>query len=462
MENLMKFTKIVSKLAITLLISMHITSFCMNNMNKKSEPAFIKIKDEKINFTIKDISPDCKYAVSVPTDQKLVIYKLDDLSVVREYKQMDEPAKLDTRFYQAIVKFSPCGDYVITGSQGAVILYGVHSEQQDVLYKHPNSIRCIDFSSNGTHIASIDDYGFIVVYDMVKREEVCQYNHDDKNIYKGAIQSFCISPDGNFVASGSSNGAFTLYDIENRKKIYEPQTNLEITCICFSKDSRYIFFAGGQHYPLMIIYDISAEKKLLEHRDAWKDKWKTHTITSAYFNHDNSLLAVGDSNSLVLVYDISNPKKVEKNDKFSIGGRGLHIRKLRFCPDNRYLFARGMYSAIRNIKKKENVFDRNDNNNTIHAIRLSPEYDKIVSFDRNRNWHRGGNTSLKTFKVNPSHDFYKHNRLFSPLEKEDKAERITLAKEEENLYRENNQRKDCIKLYIGSEKFNVSKIFLLM
>ena len=102
MEKIVKFTKIISKLTITILISISTVSFGMKNTSDTNSSQFRKIKDKKLNFTIEDISPDCKYAVSTHAedvkdpnnllliDRSLAIYNLHDLSLAHRYEQMHQ------------------------------------------------------------------------------------------------------------------------------------------------------------------------------------------------------------------------------------------------------------------------------------------------------------------------------------------------------------------------------------
>jgi WD40 repeat protein len=109
------------------------------------------------------------------------------------------------------------------------------------LYKHPAAAWCVDSSSDGKTVASVDYRGNLVTYDVAAKEPTT---------HEGAFERWCqamvFSPDDKQVVGGNEAGKLIVWDIAGAKVNKSSEVDSHaITGLAFSNDGKQLAASDG-------------------------------------------------------------------------------------------------------------------------------------------------------------------------------------------------------------------------
>lgn len=200
------------------------------------------------------------------------------------------------------VCFSPNDHMAVSGSVGAVAVWGVNSKncvqvlKSDNTYK-PNSIY---FNLYGDRIIvgydlKDKDSQALKLWDLLSGE--CIHTFD----YKDSSNCSALSPDGTTIVSGTNSKAgnrIMLWDVATKKCIAEFSSESESKSICFSPDGKYVVSGGGKYAKL---WDIDTKKCIQTFE--MTDVNAMSPVKSVCFSQDNTKIAMTNGKE-VLIYDL--------------------------------------------------------------------------------------------------------------------------------------------------------------
>ena len=138
-------------------------------------------------------------------------------------------------------------------------------------------MRSVAFSPDGNTLASGSSDQKIILWD-VKR---CQPLDKPLSGHKNSVSSVAFSPDGNTLASGSSDQSIILWDVEKRQPLGEPLTGHKsgVLSIAFSPDSKTL--ASSSDDQSIILWDVDIESWLkracqIAGRNFTKAEWQKY------------------------------------------------------------------------------------------------------------------------------------------------------------------------------------------
>jgi uncharacterized protein with WD repeat len=184
-----------------------------------------------------DISPNGKYLAMTNNSSQAKIYNLENDSLV-------------ATIIGYVVKFTSDGKYIITTSSGIfkyetqtwkLISQSGGSYHNDV----PNNI---DISSDNKYIITgsqsdiyNDTLGFVEIYNF------SDLSWKKTLTYGKRISYFdiCFSPDGKYLAVGSSDGAVKIYQTNNQQLYKTFNHSGGVLALSFSPDCNYLVEGGG-------------------------------------------------------------------------------------------------------------------------------------------------------------------------------------------------------------------------
>lgn len=168
------------------------------------------------------------------------------------------------------------------------------------------------FSKNSKYLAAgSDSYGVCVIFDIEKGKEIFSYN--DNNI---DINSFCFSPDNNFIALSSSDGTSKIFDIHSSKQIFILEGNNEdVENSIYSPDGNFILVTSRSSSGL----DEEQKKSIPNSAKVFNAKTglEKYTITShkgcvnyASFSNDGKYIVTASDDGTSIVTELVSGKTI--------------------------------------------------------------------------------------------------------------------------------------------------------
>lgn len=206
-------------------------------------------------------------------------------------------------------------------------------ELNATLVGHTNSIMSINFSPNGTMLASGSWDETVRIWDIAIGEHIKTLtppqNKTDLNLL--GVDNVLFSPDGKtFVSTSSNERMMHFWDTTTWQRLSSTVT-IAVEDIAFSPDSNTLAICssgGGLH-----LYDVAtAERKAeLTRHISW--------ITSIAFSPDGTTLASGGLSELHL-WDVTTGAQ-----KLSINGHSSSVHGLALAPDSQTIAAGNRYEV---------------------------------------------------------------------------------------------------------------------
>ena len=222
------------------------------------------------------------------------------------------------------IVFSPDGKILACGHDG-IKLWDVNTgEHKKTLTGHTDTVQSITISPDGETLASGSSDTTIKLWDM--------YTGEQKKTFKGhtqSVTSVSFNPDGKTIASGSADGTVRLWDVITGKNIMTLTEHKGwIESISFSPDGKII--ASGGDGEIIHLWDIDTGKTkltLVGHTD-----W----VYSLAFSPDGNIIASGCIDSTIHLWDIQTGEH-----KKTLTGHTSRIKSLTFSPDGKTLVSGG-------------------------------------------------------------------------------------------------------------------------
>ena len=282
------------------------------------------------------------------------------------------------------VSFSPDGTRLYTAARNDGLkiwnLEDISSETYGQLILHMDAqgdgISDAVPSPDGTLLAISRESGMVQIYDSKTWEEIMAFQgHTDW------VWDLAFSPDGKKVTSGSFDQTAIIWDLETGEKLVSLSGHeTSINAVAFSPDGSYVVTAGNDN--LRIWNAVTGEELISLGSNSSRGAsfnpegsilavdqgiptirlWdfqsliSSNTFTESFhlltgvsnpinitaFNPDGDLLATGDVNGWVKVYNLSNYK-----EEFSLNSHSANVGDVEFSPDGKLLASASWDGTVR-------------------------------------------------------------------------------------------------------------------
>jgi len=185
--------------------------------------------------------------------------------------------------------FSPNGKWLVTGDEsGRVEIIEVESQTVVGTYEAKSVINDVDVRKNNDQIAVTLEDGKITLLEMNgKRKYDLQAS--------GRLKVASFSPDGRYIASGSTTGVVTLWNInDGGAPISSGRHKGEVLSLAFSPNSRYLVTGGMDGYAVAARTLNGQEVYRLLHED-----W----VTDIAFNANSAWFATVSNDRRIRLWD---------------------------------------------------------------------------------------------------------------------------------------------------------------
>jgi hypothetical protein len=178
-----------------------------------------------------------------------------------------------------------------------------------------------DVSKDGKFVAFCAEKDGVLVFLSKSKKLVYRLKR-----HEGEVESVCISPKYNYLASGGQDGKTFLWNLSTGKMAASlPHHANFVTAIAFSKNGRWIA-TGSYDRKIKVTNVLSLGKEIVL-------KAHNQAITNIHFISNNRLVS-SDKSGGILVWDFFSKKLIVRLEKMLD-----EVTSLAFTPDYKFMFA---------------------------------------------------------------------------------------------------------------------------
>ncbi|HAZ02032.1 MAG TPA: hypothetical protein DCY97_07630 [Marinilabiliales bacterium] len=281
------------------------------------------------------------------------------------------------------IQLDPNGPvFYSTGSDGNIIKWPLNDNTQpQVFYNSNNTNRTLALNNDGTKLILGLNTGEILQFDLTNMVTQPEILHQ----FTAAVNTTIFTEDQKLIASDNMGNTVT---ITPETKTVEPWTaKLSIKEIIPYKQGYLGLTKSGYLLKINSIQPLTYETKKL----VFSNDGKTGSLQDANINEenihsvlnslatspDNKLLALGDLNGNVMVFNLTNNKF-----EYRLTGQTARINCLEFSPKNNYLASASNDGSILIWNQKDfNLapYQLKDNVAWVMSIKFTPNEDYLLS-----------------------------------------------------------------------------------
>ena len=258
---------------------------------------------------------------------------------------------------------------------------------------HSNYVYSVAFSSDEQWLASGSRDNTIRLW-KVNYFKDHGVDNDHKSVIlddlKGFVYSVAFSLDGRWLAAGSDNGAY-LYDAELFIKpksdlgpfnlLVKQFNSIKTRSISFSHNSKLL--ALGNSDGKVRIFDLKdLNNQLLNKILRYEDKEEVYNVT---FSHDDRWLAAGGcrKDNKVVLWDLSKWEDIQKNNTLSFSYHSKCVDSITFSFDNNWLATASWDASIQiyDLKKLEKAQSLKEHAKEVNTVAFSSDSKYLFSGD---------------------------------------------------------------------------------
>lgn len=228
------------------------------------------------------------------------------------------------------VAFSPGGSTLASATDHEVLLWDITGALPitTINTNKEQAVNCVSISPIGDIIASGQSDGTVFLWDAVIGEKKSKFSADT-----GRVNSIAFTPDGNMLAVGTQ-GAIHLWNIETDEIATLYTKNIgEIQSVTFSPDGRTL--AGGGDYRTIVLWDVATRER--------KKYLRGHTdrVNSIVFSPDGKTVASTGVDRQIIIWD-----RETGTQKSKYNGHLDDVTCLVFSPDGTTLASGDRWGQI--------------------------------------------------------------------------------------------------------------------
>lgn len=321
------------------------------------------VKNHSMNINTIAFSPDGKVLLSGSTDMTIAVVD------VKTHEKVVDPLTAHTDGISSLV-YSPKGDIFASASADeTIVLWDAKTYKPIHQIKNLGHIAYdLEFNPDGTLLASGNSDGTIVFYDMKDYSITGQIIQAQET----EVTSVDFSPDGRLIAAGGGDNTAMIWNVSTREKEGESYSGhlAPISKVLFTRDG--IGLVTGGYDQSIITWNIKT------HQEIWRiANYQKEGIRDLALNPEGTFIASASVDHTVIVFDfkygqvkkiLTDHTKPVTSTAFSPDGKILASGDLN---DSIYLWNTESYTKIGSLENKQGL--------GVCSIVISPDGKTIAS-----------------------------------------------------------------------------------
>ena len=306
------------------------------------------------------------------------------------------------------VEFSPDARYIVSGTKydNQVVLWRTSDGVEMWRYDTGHEIERAGFSPNGELIAVASEDFKVRLLDSKTGEM-----QKEIKLTQG-IDGLVFSHNGKWLAAGEEQpgkgkeGLVHIFEMPGAKLKHTKKHKGTVNSLDFTKDDRYLLSLGGN---TVVVWDTQTFEAI----HTLKSEMPALLIT-ARFSPDGNLVAAGDNDGNVLVWDWKEEKLVRR-----FNSSGMKIEIVDWAPTGKYLVTGGFDNYLR-IYRTDHILSKNkylppvgmyDMGSFIEYLDFSPNGELICTANQD------GSLRLWVFMKNDANEADRRHRQLKKKQK---------------------------------------------
>ncbi|MDX1994214.1 MAG: serine/threonine-protein kinase [bacterium] len=238
---------------------------------------------------------------------------------------------IDTEPFRSVAVAPGEGEpYVVGGRGDGTIYVWDASGQSSTLRGHSGIVHDLDFTPDGSRMASAGEDGTIIVWDMASRTQVATLTG-----HNATVRSVRFSPDGTRLASSGEDNTVRLWDVSTgSQQVVMTGHTARVLTVDWSPDGTLV--ASAAQDGLIILWDTATgtQREVL--------RGHSEEIRKVAFSPDGTLLASSSSDNTTRLWDVSSGQTTA-----TFSDHGRDVFSVAFSPDGALLATGGRDNTVR-------------------------------------------------------------------------------------------------------------------
>jgi eukaryotic-like serine/threonine-protein kinase len=305
-------------------------------------------------------SPDGRWLISTHGDGAVLIWDVAERALVGSLNEHSGAVRT--------VAFSPDGRRLVSAGedQTLIVWNAERGGKEMVLSAHQTRVNAV--AARGSSLASADQDGLTMVWDMPKRQPRLTIAES----IPGPDYCVALSPDGRYVANthalhSTVDGSTSMSLIPNNAGSGHPYG------VAFSADGRLL--AAATDSGVVLLWDVE-RRRLLEHVRVPN----THQICVS-FAPDGKSLVTGEDEGAVRLWSVSPLRETA-----ILGRHAARVKSVAFAPDGRTVASAGddKMIALWDVRARTLRARIGTHASPVYAIAFSPDGRRLASGEHDR------------------------------------------------------------------------------